>query len=215
MVPILDEQKLGLREVDDQELLDIPAEVSGRRRDPPRDRRADARGPCRRRSVSERLSPRASCAPARRSRSFRRPPCSAATCSRSSGPARRVEAAVRWLGVPDRATDVTDMVLVALGIVAGALIGIPAIRSAGDRDRSELERRRAARRSRLRLAAVHVAAFLRPHPFAYALGVRVARARRVRGGRRTECRTGFRDRPADERRQPVARRPGHRHSCRT
>ncbi len=71
MVPILDEQKLGLREVDDQELLDIPAEaldvvvtrpeVDGRTL-------ADLAGD---EVVSQRLSPRASCAPARRSRSFR------------------------------------------------------------------------------------------------------------------------------------------------
>ena len=47
------------------------------------------------------------------------------------GPARRVAVAVSRLGVPDLVTDVTDMVLVALGIVAGALVGIPAIRWAG------------------------------------------------------------------------------------
>jgi putative transport protein len=43
------------------------------------------------------------------------------------GPARRVAEAVAHIGVPDRATDVTDMVLVAFGIVVGALIGIPAL----------------------------------------------------------------------------------------
>ena len=39
----------------------------------------------------------------------------------------RVAAAAAKLGFADRATDATDMVLVAFGIVAGALIGIPAL----------------------------------------------------------------------------------------
>ena len=47
------------------------------------------------------------------------------------GPTRRLAQAVSRIGVPDRATDVTDMVLVAFGIVAGALIGIPALMLGG------------------------------------------------------------------------------------
>jgi putative transport protein len=47
------------------------------------------------------------------------------------GPAHRVAAATKWIGVPDRPTDVTDMVLVAFGIVAGALVGIPALMIGG------------------------------------------------------------------------------------
>jgi putative transport protein len=43
------------------------------------------------------------------------------------GPSRRIAVAVDHIGVPDRATDVTDMVIVAVGIVGGALIGIPAL----------------------------------------------------------------------------------------
>ena len=43
------------------------------------------------------------------------------------GPSRMVAEATARLGVPDRATDATDMVLVAFGIVAGALIGLPAL----------------------------------------------------------------------------------------
>jgi putative transport protein len=43
------------------------------------------------------------------------------------GPTRRIAQAVSHIGIPDRATDATDMVLVAFGIVAGALIGIPAV----------------------------------------------------------------------------------------
>lgn len=45
------------------------------------------------------------------------------------GSVRATTHAAKVLGVPDRATDVTDMVLVATGIVAGAFIGIPALRA--------------------------------------------------------------------------------------
>jgi putative transport protein len=40
----------------------------------------------------------------------------------------RTKAAIEALGIPDRVTDVTDMAFVGLGIVMGALVGIPAIR---------------------------------------------------------------------------------------
>ncbi|MEJ8856976.1 aspartate-alanine antiporter [Variovorax robiniae] len=43
------------------------------------------------------------------------------------GASRNVEAAVATLGAADRATNATDMVLVSLGIVAGALVGVPAL----------------------------------------------------------------------------------------
>jgi putative transport protein len=39
--------------------------------------------------------------------------------------------AIDFLGVADRATDATDMLVVATGIVAGALIGLPAVHLAG------------------------------------------------------------------------------------
>jgi len=42
------------------------------------------------------------------------------------GPTRRTAGAIAALGVADRATDAADMIVIALGIVAGALIGIPA-----------------------------------------------------------------------------------------
>ena len=42
------------------------------------------------------------------------------------GPTHRTAAAAAALGVADRQTDAADMVVIALGIVAGALIGIPA-----------------------------------------------------------------------------------------
>ena len=48
-----------------------------------------------------------------------------------AGPTRRLAQAASRIGVPDCATDATDMVLVALGIVAGAMIGIPAMRLGG------------------------------------------------------------------------------------
>jgi len=40
----------------------------------------------------------------------------------------RTKAAINALGIADRVTDVTDMVFVGLGIVLGALVGIPALR---------------------------------------------------------------------------------------
>jgi putative transport protein len=47
------------------------------------------------------------------------------------GTTHNVARAVEYLGVADRATDVTDMLVVATGIVAGALIGLPAIEIGG------------------------------------------------------------------------------------
>jgi len=130
MVPILDEQKLGLREVDDQELLEIPAEVLDvvvTQSDIDGRTLADLAGDEEVRSVYLRGIRRGGTPVA---------VFPATTVQRGdvltvAGPERRIAQAVRRLGVPDRVTDVTDMVLVALGIVAGALIGIPAIRWAG------------------------------------------------------------------------------------
>ncbi len=47
------------------------------------------------------------------------------------GPSRRLAEAVQHIGASDRPSDATDMVLVAFGIVAGALLGIPAIMLGG------------------------------------------------------------------------------------
>ena len=47
------------------------------------------------------------------------------------GLGQSVARVAKFLGVADRATDVTDMFVVATGIVAGALIGLPAIHVAG------------------------------------------------------------------------------------
>lgn len=130
MVPVLDEQKLGLLEVDDQELLDIPAEaldVVVTHRDVDGRTLADLAGDEASRSVYLRRILRAGTPVA----IFPVTTVQRGDVVTIAGPARRVEEAVRRLGVPDRVTDVTDMVLVALGIVAGALAGIPAIRWAG------------------------------------------------------------------------------------
>jgi putative transport protein len=130
MVPVLDQQQLGLREVDDQELLDIPAEaldVVVTRRGADGRTLADLAGDEAFRSVYLRRILRAGTPVA----IFPVTTVQRGDVLTIAGPARRVEEAVRRLGVPDRVTDVTDMVLVALGIVAGALVGIPAIRWAG------------------------------------------------------------------------------------
>jgi len=50
------------------------------------------------------------------------------TVTGSAGSTARV---VEAFGVADRATDVTDMLVVATGIVAGALIGLPALHIGG------------------------------------------------------------------------------------
>jgi putative transport protein len=127
LVSRMDEQQLSVHEVDDRELLDIPAEtldvvvtsagIDGRTL---HDLSAEefARGVFLRRIV----------------RAGTPVPMFPATQVHRGdvltlvGATRRVAQAVEQIGVPDRVTDVTDMVLVAFGIVAGALIGIPAIR---------------------------------------------------------------------------------------
>ena len=130
LVKRVDGQRLGVREVDDRELLDVPAEVldvvvtraeiDGRTlADLARDESA--------RCVFLRRIMRAG-TPV--------PMFPATTLHRGDvvtlvGPTRRIADAVDHIGVPDRATDVTDMVLVAFGIVGGALVGIPALRLRG------------------------------------------------------------------------------------
>ena len=79
----------------------------------------------------ERLPAPHHCARARQSPCFPRRRCTAATSSPSSGRRDGSPRPSARIGVPDRATDVTDMVLVAFGIVAGALIGIPALMLGG------------------------------------------------------------------------------------
>jgi putative transport protein len=47
------------------------------------------------------------------------------------GPTADIARAIEYLGVADRATDATDMFVVATGIVAGALVGLPALHLGG------------------------------------------------------------------------------------
>jgi putative transport protein len=126
MVARMDERRLGLREVDDRTVLEIPAEVLDvvvTRADIDGRTLADLAGDEALRSVYLK----------RISRAGTPVPIFPATRVQRGdvvtlvGPARRIAHAVSRVGVPDRATDVTDMVLVAFGIVAGALVGIPAL----------------------------------------------------------------------------------------
>ncbi len=130
LVARIDEPALGLREVDDKALLDTPAEVL--------DvvvTQAHVDG----RSIAELANDDAV-----RSVYLRRlrrsgTPVTLLPDTRIHrgdvltlvGPTRRIEQVVSLVGIPDRATDAADMVVVAFGIVAGALIGIPALRLGG------------------------------------------------------------------------------------
>jgi putative transport protein len=126
LVHRVDEQRLGVIEVDDKELLDVPTEVldvvvtsaeaDGRTlADLSRERFV--------RSVYVRRLLRSGVAvPVFPGTQLHRDDVVTLV-----GPAERVAEAVEHIGLPDRATDVTDMVLVAFGIVAGALVGIPSL----------------------------------------------------------------------------------------
>jgi putative transport protein len=130
LVATIEEQKLGVREVDDKPLLDIPAEVLDvvvTRPDVDRRTLADLAGDEAVRGVFLRRIMRAGTPVA----FFAGTEVQRGDVLTLVGPTRRVETAVARIGVPDRATDVTDMVLVAFGIVAGALIGIPALMLGG------------------------------------------------------------------------------------
>ncbi len=126
LVARMDEQRLGLSEVDDKELLDIPADVVDV---------VVTRGEIEGRTLADIAKDDAV-----RSVYLRHivrggtpiPMFPNTVLHRGDvvtlvGPARRISQAVQWIGVPDRATEATDMVLVAFGIVAGALIGIPVL----------------------------------------------------------------------------------------
>jgi putative transport protein len=126
----VDLEKLGLREVDDVPLLDIPAEaldVVVTRADLDGRALETLAGDEAVRSVYLRRIVRAGTVV---------PIFPATQVQRGDvltlvGPTQRLAEAAKRIGIPDRATDVTDMVLVALGIVAGALIGIPALMIGG------------------------------------------------------------------------------------
>jgi putative transport protein len=130
LVGRMDEQKLGVLEVDDRELLDIPADlvdvvvtsaaVDGRTL------RELANEDYARSVFLRRLTRAGTVMPL-----FPATQVNRGDVLTLVGPARRVADAVKHIGVPDRATEVTDMVLVAFGIVVGALIGIPALMLGG------------------------------------------------------------------------------------
>jgi putative transport protein len=130
MVSRLDELRLGMREVDDAELLDIPADVVDvvvTRGDIDGRTLGDLAADEFTRSVYLRQVMRAGTPVAM----FPTTTLQRGDVMTLVGPARRIALAVCRIGVPDRATNATDMVLVAFGIVAGALIGIPAVMLGG------------------------------------------------------------------------------------
>jgi putative transport protein len=130
IVARMDEQRLDLREVDDRTLLDDPmevldvvvtrAEIDGRRL-------GDLAGDEALRGFYLKRILRAGSPVAM----FPATKVQRGDVVTLVGPSRRIAQVVSRVGVPDRATDVTDMVLVAFGIVAGALIGIPALMLGG------------------------------------------------------------------------------------
>ena len=130
LIAKIDEQMLGVREVDDRDLLDLPAavlDVVVTRADIDGRTLADLSGEEAVRSVYLRRLTRAGTPVA----TFPGTKVQRGDVVTLVGPTRRLADAANRLGVPDRATDATDMVLVAFGIVAGALIGIPAVMLGG------------------------------------------------------------------------------------
>jgi len=130
LIAKVDEQILGVREVDDRDLLDLPAavlDVVVTRADIDGRTLADLSGEEAVRSVYLRRLTRAGTPVA----TFPGTKVQRGDVVTLVGPTRRLADAANRLGVPDRATDATDMVLVAFGIVAGALIGIPAVMLGG------------------------------------------------------------------------------------
>jgi putative transport protein len=130
LVPKIDAHRFGLVEVDDAALLDVPADtldvvvtsaaVDGRTLAEVAEDDA-ARGVYLRRIVRAGTT-----VPIFRGTELQR-----GDVVTLVGLPARIAAVVQHIGVADRATDATDMVLVAFGIVAGALIGIPALRLRG------------------------------------------------------------------------------------
>ena len=126
LVATMDEQRMGVQEVDDKALLDIPAEVLDvvvTRADIDGRTLSDLAGEETVRSVYLRRITRAGTPVA----IFPGTQLQRGDVVTLVGPTRRLAQAVTRIGVPDRATDTTDMVLVAFGIVAGAFVGIPAL----------------------------------------------------------------------------------------
>jgi putative transport protein len=126
LVAHMDEAALGIQEVDDRDLLDVPAEmldvVVTRTGIDGRTLGELAREEFARGVFLRRLTRAGTAVVALPGTQVHR-----GDVLTLVGPTRRVAQAVSEIGVPDRATDATDVALVAFSIVAGALIGTPAI----------------------------------------------------------------------------------------
>jgi putative transport protein len=130
LVGSMDEPALGVQEVDDRDLLDLPAEVldvivtrvriDGRTLDQLA-REEFARG-----VFLRRLTRAGTVVSALPGTEIHR-----GDVLTLVGPVRRLAKAAGEIGIPDRATDATDVALVALSIVAGAVIGAPALELSG------------------------------------------------------------------------------------
>lgn len=126
LVDRMDEQKLGVLEVDDRELLDFPADVvdvvvTSAEHDG-RTLGALATDEFASGVFLRRLTRAGTPVPLFPGTTVHR-----GDVMTLAGASRRVAEAARRIGVPDRPTEVTDMVLVAFGIVIGGLVGIPAL----------------------------------------------------------------------------------------
>ena len=126
------------------------------------------------------------------------------------GVAANVARAVRYLGVADRATDVTDMFVVATAIVAGALIGVPALQVGNVEIGLSLPVGVLLGGLVCGWLRSMRATFVRPNSRANAVGVRIDRAHGFRRRRRPERRPRFRAGRADQRAEPRRGRRHHR-----
>ena len=130
LVEVLEAPGSGLRETDDRELLELTAEVVDV---VVTNAKVDGR------ALAEVASEQATRGVFLRGMTRAGMPLSALPDTKLqrgdvltlTGTAGNVGRAIEYLGVADRATDVTDMLVVATGIVAGALIGLPALDIAG------------------------------------------------------------------------------------
>ena len=126
LVARLDEQRLGIREVEDADLLDLPTEtldvvVTAKEVDG-RTLAVIAAEDFARGVFLRRISRSGTSIPIFPASELHR-----GDVVTLVAPSRTLAEATARIGVPDRATDVTDMVLVAFGIVIGAFIGLPAV----------------------------------------------------------------------------------------
>jgi putative transport protein len=130
LVEVLEATGSGLREVDDRELLDVPSDV------------VDV--VVTNKEIDGRTLPELAVDPVSRGVFLRRITRGGVDLGMLPdtrvhrgdvltlvGSAADTARVAQTFGIPDRATDVTDMMVVATGIVAGALIGLPALHIGG------------------------------------------------------------------------------------